>query len=289
MRQHVLFVIQEKLPGLPKSERKIGTYILEKPLEIIQMNAAQLARAADSSAAAVIRFCRSIGVKGFTELKLQLSAVSTQFQEEVHTDILPDEELGQIKKKLLANTSYVLEKTNIVLKDEQIEKAADWLVGSPAIFVYGLGASYIVAMDINQKFTRLGKQVFCSQDQHGLAASMAVAEAECVYIGVSNSGEKKEGLVLMQLANELGLRTISLTKEMDNPLSRLAQLSLKTADTQEAPLRSAATISLLNQLYAVDIIFYRFLTKRYTENIGHLEQSRKAIAELSRLFKETET
>lgn len=286
MRENILSLIQEKLSELPQSEQKIGKVILENPLDIIQMSAAQLAKKANSSAAAVIRFCCSIGIKGFTELKLQLSAQSSHFQEAIHTDILPNEGIKQIKKKLYGNTTHVLEQTNTSLDNELIERAADWLADSPTIFVYGLGASDIVAMDIKQKFTRIGKQVFCSQDQHVLAASMAVAEDDSVYIGISNSGEKKEGLVLMQLANDLGLHTISLTKETRNPLSLLAELSLKTADTKEAQLRSAATTSLLSQLYAVDILFYRFITKRYSENIDHLERSRKAIEELSRLYEE---
>lgn len=288
MSENILLLIQEKLPQLPPSEQKIGKIILRSPLDIIQMSAEQVAKKAESSAAAVIRFCRSIGVKGFTELKLQLSAQSSHFHEKIDTDILPNEGIEQIKKKLFGNTTHVLEQTNTSLDNKRIEIAADWLVDSPTIFVYGLGASHIVAMDLKQKFTRIGKQVFCSQDQHGLAASMAVAADHSVYIGISNSGEKKEGLVLMQVANDLGLHTISLTKETNNPLSSLAELSLKTADTKEAQLRSAATTSLLSQLYAVDIVFYRFITKRYTENIDHLERSRKAISELARLYEEND-
>lgn len=284
MSQNILRLIQKKLSELPQSEQKIGKIILKNPTDIIQMSAAELAKKADSSAAAVIRFSHSIGIKGFTELKLLLSAQSSHFQEMIHTDILPDEGIEQIKKKFYRNTTDVLEETNSSLDNELIEKTADWLADSPSIFVYGLGASHIVAMDIKQKFTRVGKQVFSSQDQHSMAASMAVAEEASVYIGISNSGEKKEGLVLMKLAQELGLHTISLTKETDNSLSLLAEVALKTADTKEAQQRSAATTSLLSQLFAVDIIFYRFITKRYSENIDRLEQSRKAIAKLSELY-----
>ena len=286
IQQNILLTIKDKYSELPESERKIAEVIISDPLNVIQMNAAQLAKRADSSAAAVIRFCRSIHVKGFTELKLQLSAQTNMLQEDLHTDILPSEELEQIKKKLLMNTNYMLEKTNTSLEDGLIESVADLLAECPAIYVYGLGASYIVAMDIKQKFTRLGKQVTCSQDQHELAASMAIAPQGSVYIGVSNSGEKKEGLVLMHLANELGLHTISLTKETNNPLSKLSKLALKTANVVEAPLRSGATISLLSQLYAVDIVFYRFMTKRYDENIKSLERSRKATTDLLHLFNE---
>ncbi|WP_227004560.1 MurR/RpiR family transcriptional regulator [Jeotgalibaca arthritidis] len=285
-QQHLLLMIKDKLPQLPESERKIADVILANPLEVIQMNATQLAEAADSSAAAVIRLCRSINVKGFTELKIQLSAQTPFLQEDVHTDISPNESLEQIKKKLLVNTNYVLENTSDQLDTEVVEAVADRLAACNSIYVYGLGASYIVAMDIKQKFTRLGKQVFCSQDLHELVASMAIADEGSVYLGISDSGEKQEGLVLMEVANQLGLTTISLTKNTPNSLSKLAELSLKTAKIMEPPLRSGATISLLSQLYAVSIVFYCFMTKQYDDNLISLERSLKATTELERILKD---
>lgn len=272
------------MPALPKSERKIGAYILEKPLESIQMSASQIAKEAESSAAAVIRFCRSIGVNGYTELKLQLSAASNVIQEDLYTDIAPDEGLDQIKKKLLFRTQQAFQKTNETLDDKQIEQAVDLLAESPAIFLYGIGASYLVALDLRQKFSRIGKHVICTQDQHELVASMAIAKEGSVYIGISNSGEKREALIMMEVANKWGLRTISLTKETDNPLSRLAQIPIYTSDTKEAPLRSGATISLLSQLYAVDVLFLHFMTRGYVDNIKSLEHSRLATEDLNQLF-----
>lgn len=281
MQQNILIKIQQQMENLPHSERKIAEIVTTQPLEIINMSAAELAEEANSSPAAVIRFCRSIGLKGFIELKLMLSAVSNDLEERIYTDILPDESLDQIKKKLLWHTSFTFEKTNESLVNERLEAAVNLIVNSPTIYVYGLGASYLVAMDLKQKLTRIGKAVICSQDQHELAAIMAVAQKDSVYFGISNSGEKKEGLVIMDVAKKWGLHTIALTKDTDNRLSRLADISLQTADTNEAPLRSGATTSLLSQMYAIDVLFYHFMTKRYQENVQNLGASRKATDDLN--------
>ncbi len=284
--QNVLLTIKNKIQKLPQSEQKIGIIILEDPLKIIQMSAADLAKAASSSPAAVIRFCRSIGVKGYTELKLLLSAVSNEIEADVYTDITPDEDLNAIKKKLLWNTNYMLEQTNAVLENDLLDAAVMKMVDSPIIYVYGLGASHLVAMDLKQKLTRIGKHVICTQDQHELVAAMAIAPPDAVYFGISNSGEKREGNILMEIARKSQAHTISLTKDSDNSLSRLADIALKTADTNEAPLRSGATVSLLTQMYAIDILFYHFMTKQYKENISYLELSRTAISEFSELMGE---
>lgn len=284
--QNILLTIKNKLQNLPQSEQKIGKFILERPLTIIQMSAADLAQAADSSPAAVIRFCRSIGVKGYTELKLLLSAVSNEIEAATYTDITADEDLDAIKKKLLWNTNYMLEQTNAILTNDLLDEAVTRMVNSPIIYVYGLGASHLVAMDLKQKLTRIGKQVICTQDQHELVAALAIAPPDAVYFGISNSGEKREGNILMELAKKANAHTISLTKDSDNSLSRLADIALKMADTNEAPLRSGATVSLLTQMYAIDILFYHFMTKQYKENISYLELSRSAISEFSELMGE---
>lgn len=279
--QNILLTVKEKLPNLPESERKIAKIILSHPLDIIQMSAAELARVAESSPAAVIRFCRSIGIKGYTELKLQLSAVSSEIEAASYTDITPSEDLDAIKKKMLWNTNYMLERTNSTLENDLLEQAVLLMVKSPVIYVYGLGASFLVAMDLKQKLARIGKQVVSTQDQHELVSAIAIAPEDAVYFGISNSGEKREGYVLMEIAKRAGVHTISLTKDSNNSLSRLADIALKMADTNEAPLRSGATISLLTQMYAIDILFYHFMTKQYDENIEYLELSRKAIADFS--------
>lgn len=89
----------------------------------------------------------------------------------------------------------------------------------------------------------------------------------------------------MKIATNLGMRTVSLTEETDNSLSRFATISLKTANTNEAPLRSGATASLLTQLYAIDLLFYDYATKNYNTTLENLEKSKDAIQQLTQFLK----
>ncbi|MGB3160280.1 MAG: MurR/RpiR family transcriptional regulator [Carnobacterium sp.] len=285
MQRNLLFLIQEQLNELPKSEKKIAETILEDPAAVIQMNATSLASKAGSSSAAVIRFCHSIGLAGFTQLKLNLSADSQNIKEKLYTEIQPDEDLDQIKKKFLLQTHHAFKETNHSLSSKNISEVSNWINGCSEIYTYGLGASHLVAMDLQQKFSRLGKTVICSQDQHLLATSMSVAKKKSLFFAVSNSGEKQEVIALMKIATNLGMRTVSLTEETDNSLSRFATISLKTANTNEAPLRSGATASLLTQLYAIDLLFYDYATKNYNTTLENLEKSKDAIQQLTQFLK----
>lgn len=285
MHQHLLLAINQKLPDLPSSEKKIAEFVLGQPSDVVQLSAEKLAKQALSSSAAVIRFCKSIGYTSFTDFKIDLSQQLAQSGQISLSDIQADESLSTIKNKMLNNTHYFFEETCHYLEDAAVEAAVAILDEAPAIIVHGIGASYLVASDIKQKFRRIGKVVYCSQDAHELAAVMAIVDKTSVYIGVSNSGEKSEGIVLMELAQTLGLHTISLTKAGRNPLSDLAEISLQTADTKDAPLRSGATISLLTQLFAVDIVFYRYMALNVNQYVENLNQSHQATASFEQLIK----
>lgn len=276
MARNILQTINEMLQDLPKSEQKIGQLVLERPKDVIQMNATDLAKAAKSSPAGVIRFCHSIGISGFTALKLALSAQTSQRGNLNYTDIDADESLDTIKEKLATNASVVFADTNVTLVNQDIDQVTDWIMASPMVFLYGLGASNIVAQDFRQKFTRIGKQIMVTQDQHELVAAMAIAPKNALYLGISNSGEKYEGTVMMNMAKELGLKTVSLTKAGDNTLAKAADIALHTADTKEALLRSGATISLLAQLYAIDLLFFSYMTKNYDTHVQNLALSKEA-------------
>lgn len=88
----------------------------------------------------------------------------------------------------------------------------------------------------------------------------------------------------MIMAKELGLHTVSLTSNTENALSLEADVALKTAFAHEAPLRSGATISLLTQMYAVDILFYDYASKHYDLTVSNLEKSKTAIVQYNKKF-----
>ncbi|MFL2134567.1 MurR/RpiR family transcriptional regulator [Desemzia sp. FAM 24101] len=280
MLNNILLNIKEKKGTLPLSEKKIAELILQEPASIINMNSSLLAQKAGSSSAAVIRFCHSIGLKGFVELKLQLSADLQGINDNLYTDILPGEELAKIKKKLLVNTNHVFKETNNTLADEVVSSATKLFYSSSVIYPFGLGASSIVAEDFQQKFSRIGKKVIFIQDQHVLATSLAASDKDALFLGISNAGEKGEVLALTKMAKSFGLKTVSLTRNTENTLSHETDVALKTAFAQEPPLRSGATISLLTQMYAIDILFYAYVTNYYESSLENLEKSKEAINHL---------
>ncbi|MBM7657744.1 SIS domain-containing protein [Sporolactobacillus spathodeae] len=68
------------------------------------------------------------------------------------------------------------------------------------IYIYGLGASYVAAEDLTQKFLQLGKPVIHLEDTHLFASFLTNADPDNLFIAFSNSGETNEMIKLTQIA-----------------------------------------------------------------------------------------
>ncbi|MGX7245212.1 MurR/RpiR family transcriptional regulator [Enterococcus quebecensis] len=278
MLQNIILTIQDHLKHLPGSEQKVAEYILENTGEVINLSAQELAKKAGSSPAAIIRLCRSIEVNGFTELKLLLSANLGTVDTKMYTEVENGETTAAIKEKLQHRLVHVLERTSEHLADEAVDRAVRAVGNAEIIFVYGLGASSLVAQDIYQKFTRIGLSVFFTMDQHLFASAMGTNRLKGIFIGISNSGMNQETNALADLAIEKGLTVIGLTTNPNSMLAEKSSIILLTPEGEEAPLRSAATVSLTAQLYVVDVLFFAYAAKNYEVTLEKIQHSRDAVA-----------
>ncbi|GEQ38661.1 MurR/RpiR family transcriptional regulator [Tetragenococcus koreensis] len=274
---NILFTIQHQLNKLPKAEKKLAEWILQQPEEVIRMSAKTLSQASNTSPATVVRLCYSLGLEGFTDLKLKLSANQPAIKEDLYTDIVPGEGISTIKQKLLLKMTDGLEKNCEKLETEPIERIVRLLETTETMFTYGIGASGIVADDFAQKFLRVGKKVIYSKDYHLLTTAIVTNEIPSWIFLVSNSGEKQEVVNLALLAKEQGIPVVGMTSKAHSSLATIADVLLHTADGGEAPLRSSATNSLLVQLYTVDVLLSAYATKHYDKILRQLEQTKTTV------------
>ncbi|MFS0784737.1 MurR/RpiR family transcriptional regulator [Bacillus sp. 1P06AnD] len=275
----VLLRIESMLAQLPKSEQKVAQYVLENPMEVIRMTVNDLAQQAHASSSAVIRFCRSIEIDSFTELKVSISSQLSQAETEKKGfyDIEPNEEIKEIKEKIVSNSVRVLQETSTYLDEHTLNDVVEAMKNADVIYVYGLGASWLVVEDIVHKWLRLGKMVTANQDAHITASALAASRNNSVFFTISNSGNTEEVLRLVDIAQHAGVRTIGLSRFGHNKLSEKVDMSLQHVRAPEAKYRSAATSSLFAQFLTIDIIFYAYVSKYYSEYITGIQRSREAV------------
>lgn len=272
-----LNMIKNVIPQLPESERKIATYILEHPNDVLNCTAGELGAMANSSSAAVIRLCKSLGVKGFQELKVRVAGDLVKPVEQGYRDIEPDEKIQSIVQKTTSNSIQSLSDTSEIINYDELERAVAMLLKAKNVHFFGIGASHIIAMDAQQKFLRINKGSTAFTDAHLVATLIANADKDDVVFGISFSGETKEVINVLSLAKENRVNTIGLTKYGQSTVSSLVDICLYTSYSNEAPFRSAATSSRLAQLYVIDMLFLCMATKQYQDTVNYIDKTREAI------------
>ncbi|MCU4787872.1 MurR/RpiR family transcriptional regulator [Bacillus cereus] len=277
IRTQIELVLEE----LPVSEKKIAQYVLSHTKEVTQMTIHQLAKEAEASSAAVVRFCRSLGVMGFPDLKARLYAEIKHIHHVGYFDIEPDEKVQSVIDKTLSNTVQTLHDTVGQLETKSIEKAVEFLKEAEVIYIYGVGASYLIAEDVAQKWIRLGKKAYAVSDRHLLAVALATQSENALFWGISYSGETSDVIELMKVARNLGLKTISLSRSGSSKISDLADVSLFTARAPEAKIRSAATSSRFAQLLVIDVVFFVYSSSQYELTVKQLEKTKQTIQQLN--------
>ncbi|MER2173688.1 MAG: MurR/RpiR family transcriptional regulator [Carnobacterium sp.] len=274
IRNNILGRIKSVLDDLPNSERKIGEYILTNPEETIKMTTAQLGTAAESNSTAVIRLCNRIGVNGFTKLKVDLSAEIVSIDESGYAEIEADETISDIKSKLLANAFKSMEETSALMNEFDIERVVELIEAASIVYVYGVGNSRIIAENMVQKWSRVGKIVVCPTDNHQLVSMLGAAPKNALFFGISNSGETREIIELIKLAKKSSLKTIGLTQFGQNSIANKADYTIQTVKTIETDNQFISS-SLHAQLIAIDVLFYAFLSKNYITSTERIKQSRE--------------
>lgn len=272
-----LFMLKEMIPFLPMSQRKIAEYILENPEIAIRATALELADGSETSSAAVIRLCKSLGLKGFQELKIRISGDLHRPLEGRYKDIESDESQKSIMYKMTNNSIQALKETSEIINLKELRKATEAIIKARKIHFFGVGASSIIAYDAQQKLLRIDKNAYAFTDIHMIATLVANATKDDVVVGISFSGETTDVYKILKLANKQGATTISLTRYGTSTISSEAKIKLFSSASKEAVYRSSATSSRLAQLHIIDILFMCIVTQQHKKSIKCLDETRKAI------------
>lgn len=286
MEENIILQIKAKLNDLSKAEKKIGEYILEHSVETVNYNTTELAQKANVSQATVVRFCRSIGLSGFSQLKIRLYADASGVDEDLYTDITPDEDIRLIAEKLALRFNQSISQTVNHFDTAVIEDVAKYLECCTTIYVYGLGASHIVAEDFTQKFSRIGKSVINMLDHHLMGSSISNASDACMFVAISNSGETNEIIKLTQIAKQKNFYTVGVSQDSDSTLVELVDYPIIHHGGEAVMLRSAATTSLMAQLFTIDVLYYAYVKKHSDKILDMLKESK---INIQAFFREEDT
>ncbi len=275
--KNILFTLSNDFEKFSRSEQKVARFMIDYPREVIQMNAEEISDRTQVSPATVVRLAKKICKSGLPGLKIQVAS-EIKVDDSLYTEVNPSDDLDVMKHKLEFRISHAIGQTNQILLKNDVKKATDIVEQADDIYVFGMGASNLVAEDFQQKFIRIGKSVIQTLDTHLMAVGLA--KPNSVLIVVSDSGETKESCRITRVASSLNIPIIAITHERNSTIAKNSTVTLTHDDGGESGvLRTAATTSLLAQLYVVDLLYYAYLTQDFSNNKARLVKSKTIIAE----------
>jgi DNA-binding MurR/RpiR family transcriptional regulator len=267
------------LPSLSRSERRVAQEVLDEPRAVAASTISELAQRCATSEATVIRFCRTLGLSGYPQLRLTLATESGRADNGVRvvgSDIGPGDDLAAIVEKIAFADARAVEETATHLDVAALQAVVDALVAAHRIDVYGVGASAFVAMDFQQKLHRIGQIAFAWSDTHIALTSAALLQPGDVAIGISHTGVTSDTIDALAQARRSGATTVALTNFPRSPIVDVADHVLTTA-VRETTFRSGAMASRLAQLTLVDFMFVGVAQQTTAETQAALEATLAAV------------
>jgi len=259
-RSPLVLKIENAIPNLSKSEKRVAGYIVENPEQVISLSVAALADACGVSDPTVVRMCQKLGFSGYQSLKLAMAAAVVSPSEAVHEAVTPDDDMKTVTEKVFQSAVFTLQLTRDTLDMKAMGNAVETLLGAGKIVILGMGASGPIAADLHHKLLRLGMDAAVFTDAHLQAIACSYLKKGDVVFAVSHSGSSKAVVDNAAVAKKNGARIITLTSSGKSPLTKLADISLTTT-SPETKYRVVALSSRAAALTIVDSV-YTYLAMR---------------------------
>ncbi len=252
-------------------EKPAIRYILDNPRDVTSMDIHTLAKLGYCSSATIVRICKKLGFSGFKEVKLAILN-DLNFSEEIYRDKFKnskDEDIVAIVKNVLNQNINAITNTFNLIDYEELSKIIKIIDNTKVIRLYGIGASYLVCKDFQQKLERINKLNVLYEDTHLQLISASNIESDELAFVISYSGKTREILEMAEMIKANGATLISITAYDHNKLMQLADYNLFVPKI-EGLQRISAGSSRISQLSIIDIIYNTYIEtvrEKYMNNI----------------------
>ena len=256
---------------LTATERKVADYVLSQHAQVQFMSITQLADECGTAEATISRFCRSLKLKGFNAFKIELArhSVPNAVKPQTHSIDTPAGRCQEVGRQATDAVNQTIE----LVQPKQVQQAVELIEQAPRVLCMGSGGSMILAEECAHMFSTVtGK--FCSiSDSHLQISAAATLEKGSIILLFSYSGATTNGLQVLELAKNRGIKTILVTRFPKSPAAKLADVVLRCG-SNEGPFQLGSVAAKIAQLVVVDVLFQEY----YSRNQEVCEENIQSIA-----------
>ncbi|MDR1265256.1 MAG: MurR/RpiR family transcriptional regulator [Propionibacteriaceae bacterium] len=274
--------IERAVTDVDSAHARVGLVFLDDIDAALRLTVAELAHQAGVSPATVVRFCQTLGYKGWRDLRLDLAQEASRRGAEMEAANIAEGRLNSsdsvatMMAKVAHHEATAIRRLTRQLDPADIDRVARALAQSERVIACGVGASALAASDLAQKLQRIGLDCLFTPDTHLQLVHAAMAPESSVAVGFSFSGRTFEVHRALQLARGRGGLAVAVTGDAASPVAQAADVVL-LASARESVVRVGALASRLVQLAVVDFIFVRVAQLSQAKVAVAVEASRQAV------------
>jgi len=251
----IISVIRQSAPGLSPSEQRVAMALLADVEFAIHASNAELARSARVSEPTVTRFSRSVGCRGVRDLKVRLAQAMAvgRIYVELPPHVGTDLARPALWRSVFQEIRRAIAAAEEGLRKEDIERAAEAISRCSKLAAFGVGGgSTLAAMEVQNRFFRLGIAVSHASDPSLMRMIAATLGQDDVVIAISTTGAATEVIEAASIAKQYGALVVAITR----PQSRLASIAdiALGVYVPEAPDALKPTASRYAILAAIDLL-----------------------------------
>jgi DNA-binding MurR/RpiR family transcriptional regulator len=277
----ILGTIRGSYGSMSAAKKKIAGYILKDPEKVTELSITAMADNCAVGEATVIRFCQSLRLKGFQDLKLSIARDLTPRMPEFGHDVHEADSFSEIADKIAYRSGGLFANTVSVLDMDKFEQTVKLLRDSERRLVCGAGHSGLSAMIAQYRFMRVGVNCEYHADPHFANMIAASLGKNDLFLCFSNSGSTKDMVECTSTAKEAGATTVIVTSFPKSPLARVADVVLQTAGS-ENPLFGGSFATQMSQQFVIHLLFVALTIELDSKGLEASFRTAKAV--LNKLY-----
>lgn len=260
-----LTVIKNKYALLTAAERKAADFILKNSNDVIMMSVAELSENSGAAKSAIIRCCKSLGFKGYAELKIALAMELSKNKQLNYTPYIePDDNAGAILDKIFTANIKTLHDTAEKIDRDMLEKVVDILENAKSIYIYAVGTSAGIANDFQYRIMQSGRNAFCFTDIASMKVSTMNIQSGDAAIGISHSGRTVATVDALKLAKKSGAKTVCITSRQSSEITKVSDCAIEVfSDEIQYPVEAVS--ARIAHISVIDAITVALSAKNYEE------------------------
>jgi len=249
-----LLKIRESYPSFHGNYARIADCILRNPGLLVGGRLSDIAAACGCDNAQIIRFCRKLGFKGFSDMRRSISHDLIPLQTRVDSDSVRKKSgFERLLEDFRGDYLQTVNDTVSVCGEKAFLKTVEAIRKARRIMLCGMGASGIVCEDLRMKLVHMGYPAFYHSDPAMNKMMSFLMEKRDLLIAVSFRGENADVMSCVKTAKDNGCPVAAITNYPNSPLARQSDTVLLTS-SREDDFRIGAMTSRLSQLMIVDIL-----------------------------------